>query len=1717
MQRFSAALKQALPAEDWPTVYRALLSSPPLWARLQEEDFGRLALEKAGGKSENWTPAFFAFVELGLEDEFERIRESGGQIDDDELRFAGLGLIEALAKGEGPEPEAGQELSYALTAAIGLSQRYRLSQDEEGFAQDLEAVPEEVQAAALSCLVGIMPGGESYLKLIAAIKEKRLLTKALRAFFALPQGDDEIGQQFSAIAGQVDAQGWIMLLECLSGFEPKMARELAGSVDLDPKQVRHSKAIKELEGLKIEAQRQSLAGKTDKALGLLAEAWSAGEALQAEIAEQIAASSDKSGNGAEAKGRIAEILASPLGKQSRKAKKAGSNEIATLIASAESALAQGEAEQANEMAQQALAQIQADEASELAEIRQASALLEQTGQIESAIEASELAFGRRAQAEDALRLARLHRAGGNLAAALDFAHVAQGLAPNEREVQKELARAEQANGRMADAFTIWRTVFADFEDAAESDVVALAETAIALDEQEEAARALAELVQRFPANPLGHSLQARLLAAEQPEEAIVAYQQALSLDASVEAIWMELAQLQRSRGEIKAAIETLQEGEQQVEVSAAYLLELANYLLESNQRGEAEAVLARALAKGQEQAEGQVLPAIYLQLSELLISQDEQDKALELLNEAHLLFPKDRLVAGKLGKLLLETGQAQQSAQTLEIAAQAAEEDQELQFELAQAYLQIADGRDKAEKALRAVIKQDPKHAAAAILLAEIELAQGNIAEAKKDLLKLERKLDSFDGDLQRRFGLAKAGLLKASDEIEEAIQTIDELNAQRPEDLEVLAALCDLYRADGRGEEAFQIANHQFLTLPKSAEGLLWFAGEAEASGRSQEGLDALKKGYEEGLTSPQLQLALIKARWQAGKWASEKAFVREIREEFQTKGQDLIALAEFFEGQEAYQAAIDCQKAAAKDENAERDKLLAAVAENYLKLGREEEALGKLDEAIESAPERSRYRVRKSEILEASGQLDSALKTIEGLLEGLPRDARLLARKSGLMAKTGDLAGALSSAKAAIAQQSQPSKELLRGAIHLAMESLQYEQALEWLALIGEKKALDWAFEVEAQLANGGPEAARATLTKAEDESAASPGLMALGARVALQEGQFPAAEAAYRESLREYGKEAPYREAFEDYLIAKAAALLRDWDTALNLFGRLLNSDPDSVLYRLGMAETLLLQAEWEQTCQRLSIHKRRGSSNAAHLAQIESLLKESAAGLNDKEALERVQRLGLRAKLRLAPEQIAVGLPEHFPANQHEAAALEYACQSNEELRKYQQRLKAFTESPTLFLEAALANLKTEPRNAVGLAKRAVEISSEQPELLAALALAQRETGQTQEAIESLQTALAFWPDEAGWYALLADWLDETGDALTAAGYWSEAIRWQPGVARYHFKLGRAQRARGQTAAAMQSLESALGLDIEDSETLLELAELCLEAEDLRGAKRLLRKQGKRADSDGRRSLLESKIELKQGRLKEALSLAQQARKLKPEAGDVVGHYADVLVAMGQRQQAVRLLQRFGKHSRNAVALLIKAIRIQAQLDDGKDVRSAFEALAEKFPESPLPYKELAQVSAQGGDIEAAKGWAEKALKAAGELSLFEKAKLLLFFGRIARETGQLDQSLQLLEQALQITDTMPEIHLEMGKAFAARRQRHSAQAAFEKAAGLAPRNAEAYLLVAKMHKATKDYGQAEAWLRKATKVAPKDAAIQKQLAAVMALNLVNQASKVGAEQ
>ena len=69
--------------------------------------------------------------------------------------------------------------------------------------------------------------------------------------------------------------------------------------------------------------------------------------------------------------------------------------------------------------------------------------------------------------------------------------------------------------------------------------------------------------------------------------------------------------------------------------------------------------------------------------------------------------------------------------------------------------------------------------------------------------------------------------------------------------------------------------------------------------------------------------------------------------------------------------------------------------------------------------------------------------------------------------------------------------------------------------------------------------------------------------------------------------------------------------------------------------------------------------------------------------------------------------------------------------------------------------------------------------------------------------------------------------------------------------------------------------------------------------------------------------------------------------------------------------------------------------------------------------------------------------------------------------------------------------------------------------FAQAAAAAPLSSQPHIEAALALKDAKDYDAAEAELRKAARLAPKDRRIQRQLAAVIALNLIHQPQEASA--
>ena len=129
------------------------------------------------------------------------------------------------------------------------------------------------------------------------------------------------------------------------------------------------------------------------------------------------------------------------------------------------------------------------------------------------------------------------------------------------------------------------------------------------------------------------------------------------------------------------------------------------------------------------------------------------------------------------------------------------------------------------------------------------------------------------------------------------------------------------------------------------------------------------------------------------------------------------------------------------------------------------------------------------------------------------------------------------------------------------------------------------------------------------------------------------------------------------------------------------------------------------------------------------------------------------------------------------------------------------------------------------------------------------------------------------------------------------------------------------------------------------------------------------------------------------------------------------------------------------------------------------------------------------------------------------SLVELHHLL---GNLLHQSGQLDQAIHQLSEATRLDPDRLESYLELGATQQDRRQHTLAIQTYQKAIAIAPEDPRPYFQSAQAYKACRDYLGAERMLRRAADLAPEDLGIHRQLAALVALNLIHNRRPVPTE-
>jgi tetratricopeptide (TPR) repeat protein len=255
-------------------------------------------------------------------------------------------------------------------------------------------------------------------------------------------------------------------------------------------------------------------------------------------------------------------------------------------------------------------------------------------------------------------------------------------------------------------------------------------------------------------------------------------------------------------------------------------------------------------------------------------------------------------------------------------------------------------------------------------------------------------------------------------------------------------------------------------------------------------------------------------------------------------------------------------------------------------------------------------------------------------------------------------------------------------------------------------------------------------------------------------------------------------------------------------------------------------------------------------------------------------------------------------------------------------------------------------------------------------------------------------------------------------------------------------------------------------------------------------------------------------MQSGDLKAAKGFSGQALSCEPTDVPSLTLHAQILQALGETDGAIAVLDKARENAEDEVPILIQRAALAA---DSKGL-DALVRLSQRYPERSEVFAALSKSLADSGNVNDAIQAAQRAVKKASKSTSTDLlAEIHLHLGKLLSASGNLDQSLHHLEQAAKLAPYSAASHLERGRVFLARRQQRHAIQAFQQAAALAPKDAAPHLEIGLALKEAKDFDGSEAELRRAAHLSPKDRHIQRQLAGVIALNIVHHPAEAGVTQ
>ncbi len=390
---------------------------------------------------------------------------------------------------------------------------------------------------------------------------------------------------------------------------------------------------------------------------------------------------------------------------------------------------------------------------------------------------------------------------------------------------------------------------------------------------------------------------------------------------------------------------------------------------------------------------------------------------------------------------------------------------------------------------------------------------------------------------------------------------------------------------------------------------------------------------------------------------------------------------------------------------------------------------------------------------------------------------------------------------------------------------------------------------------------------------------------------------------------------------------------------------------------------------------------------------------------------------------------------------------------------------------------------------------------------------------------------------------------------AQAYLEEAVRLEPDNAEHAILLSQVFQSSLREdplgeRKALRVLESASKENPDNADLWLALATLYRQnAEKAKAGGKTERKQlsaaassaiacaeraGSLAEEQGKFStaaeahILLGYLALDKGDSEEGYRQARLSLRLQPNNPPCILLQVDCLEALGRSEDAITVLDKSLALSPNSLSMEIKraalmSVKTPAKVgektlsENGQDSGLAvLEKLAQQHPDEPKVHLALAKSLANLQRVDEAIEHAQQALAVVAKtsangilegLSAKEVSELHMLLGKLYSDLGHLDQAIYQYDQAINHQVNNVEAYLALANVYQKQRSYLKAQEILKEAINVAPGEPRVYYYAGMVFKNGHNLKEAETMLHKAVSLSPDDLSLRKQLASVMAANLM----------